>query len=415
MNSGSPMPVPDLRVLILTTFYHPLLGGIETHAREFAGYLKRRQLDVIVVTKRIDNLPAYQEVDGVAVHRVPPTGGRSPMAKWLMLPSAIAALWRFRRSYDLIYCPDPRGVAIAAVPFGKLFGRRVVLEAATPGAISCANWDPTLLRWHIRPDGPLGMALKWIPRHVYAAADGIACLSAEIAEETRVAGAPTRRLLHIPHGLDLDRFRPASPSEATEIRRRLELPVDRLICLYVGRLSREKGVMEILEAWQALKPAGALLLLVGPDSPGHPLDVGVQARAFVAEHGMEDDVRFWGPVDDPADLMRAADLFVHPSHYEAFGLSVAEALASGLPVAATAVRGLNEYLVDEQNALLCPPNAPAELARRLDRLLRDAQLRQQLGPAGRATAERQFDPDRAFEALFDLMRQSLRNSAPEVP
>jgi type III pantothenate kinase len=333
------------------------------------------------------------------------------MAKWYMLPFAIAALLRLRKTYDVIYCPDPRGVGIAAVLVGKLIGRRVVFEAATPGSLSCANWDPALRRWHIRPDGWLGAAFKWLPRHLYAAADAIACLSKDIEDEARSVRVSATHLLRVPHGVNLTRFRPARSNEAPEIRSRCGLPADRLLCLFVGRLSREKGVLEILHAWHTLKPEGAILVLVGPDTPGHPLDAGEQARAFAVDRGMQEQVVFFGPVSDPAEILRAADLFVHPSHYEAFGLSVAEALASGLPVVATSVAGLAEYLVHEENALLCPPEAPLELARQLDRLLRDPALRRRLGRAGRATAERRFDPDVAFGALLGLMGRTAAATA----
>ena len=60
------------------------------------------------------------------------------MAKWYMLPFAIAALLRLRHTYDVIYCPDPRGVGIAAVLVRALLGRRVVFEVATPGSLSHA-------------------------------------------------------------------------------------------------------------------------------------------------------------------------------------------------------------------------------------------------------------------------------------
>jgi len=396
------MPPPS--ILILTTFFDPLVGGVETHARELASYFRSRDCDVIVVTKRVDGLPRFARVHDVPVHRVGPNGRRSALAKWQLLPFAAVALWRLRRRYSVIYCPDPRGVGLAAVLVARWLGRRVVFEAATPGTISCANWQPALGRWGIRPEGTLARALTWLPRRVYAAADHLVCLSGEIEDECRTAGVPPARLTRLAHGIDLAHFRPPAPDEARTIRTRLGLPLDRRLCLFVGRLSREKGVLDILEAWRSLEPEGAVLVLAGPDTPGHPLDAGRDARRFVADHGLADQVRLVGPVPDPAEWLRAADLFVHPSHYEAFGLSVLEALASGLPVVATAVPGLTQYLVDDENALLCPPGAPLDLARQLDRLLRDAGLRHRLGAGGRATVERRFDREQVFGVLLDLMR-----------
>ena len=77
-------------------------------------------------------------------------------------------------------------------------------------------------------------------------------------------------------------FRPAEPGERDRLRRELGLPIDRVVCLFVGRLSREKGVMELLEAWRLLQPSDALLVMAGPDMTGHAWDAGAPGRAFVA-------------------------------------------------------------------------------------------------------------------------------------
>jgi glycosyltransferase involved in cell wall biosynthesis len=328
-----------------------------------------------------------------------------------MLPSVFAALVGLRREYDVIYCPDPRGVGLPAIAVGKALGRPVVFEAATPGSVSCDNWNPTLEAWGVRGDGRLASLIKALPRRMYASADGLACLSEEIEAEARAAGVPDERLCRVPHGVDLERFRPARNGERHAERARLGVPQDAHLFLFVGRLSLEKGLMDMLEAWRTARPEGARLVLVGPDSPGHPLDAGPPARAFVATHGMQDSVTFAGPVEDPSKTLRAADVFIHPSHYEAFGISVAEALASGLPVVATEIPGFAGYLTDGVNALLCPPGDPSALSAVIGRIALDADLRRMLGERARATAEERFDLDRSLGALLDLVRRAV--SGPE--
>src|SRR5439155_25916613 len=117
---------------------------------------------------------------------------------------------------------------------------------------------------------------------------------------------------------------------------------------------------------------------VGPDMPGHVWDGGPAIHAFVAEHGLGDRVRVYGPASDPARLYRAADLFVQPSHFEAFGISAIEAMASGVAVVASAVGGLRDFLVDGSNALLVPPRSPQPLGVALRRALADPSLCQRL-------------------------------------
>src|SRR4029077_3049207 len=140
--------------------------------------------------------------------------------------------------------------------------------------------------------------------------------------------------------------------------------------------------------WEFARRPDALLVLVGPDMPGHPWDVGAAARAWVAIEGLDNRVRFEGPAADTSLFYRAADLFVQPSHFEAFGSSAVEAMASGLPLVSSGVGGLGDFLVDGQNALLHEPRSPASLAAALRRMLDDASLRQRLAKAAYLTAQR---------------------------
>jgi glycosyltransferase involved in cell wall biosynthesis len=112
-----------------------------------------------------------------------------------------------------------------------------------------------------------------------------------------------------------------------------------------------------------------------------------------------------GATTDPSPFYRAADFAIVPSHWESFGLSAAEAMASGLAVAASAVGGLTDYIVDGTNGLLVPPRNSAALAAAIQRLIDDPALRARLAAAGRETSM-QFDErvvlDR-FGALLDRL------------
>ena len=102
-------------------------------------------------------------------------------------------------------------------------------------------------------------------------------------------------------------------------------------------------------------------------------------------------MRFAGPAPETAHLYRAADLFVQPSHFEAFGLSAIEAMASGVPVLASNVGGLRDFLVDNDNALLFEPRTPPSIADALTRALSDASLRARLAGKALETVTAEFD------------------------
>jgi D-inositol-3-phosphate glycosyltransferase len=244
-------------------------------------------------------------------------------------------------------------------------------------------------------------------RAVYRGGDHFVCIGRDIERETLSAGIPRRRVHYLPHGVDLQRFRPAPDDERTTIRQQEGWPVDRPVALFVGRLSTEKGVLDVLEAWRMLGDGRAWLVLVGPDMPAHPWDAGAKARAFVKTHQLHDRVRLYGPSTNTARLYRAADLFVQPSHFESFGISVIEAMASGVPVVAAQVGGMRDFLVDGQNALLHEPRSPGSIARALRRALDDPGLRAQLAAAGLRTIQEQFDEEALFDRYAALIESAV--------
>ena len=403
------------RVLILTTYFHPLIGGVETHARQLAAWLRHRGVPVQVVTKRLDaSTPDNDRVDEVPVRRIGPRGPRTGVAKFLLAPFVVLDLVRRRSSYDVIYCPDPRGAGLAVLAMRRLLGRPVVMQPATPGTLSCANWDPLLRRLRIAPGGRLASAVKAVVRRTFTRAAACVCISRDIEQEARACGFHTERIVSLPHGVDLTRFRPAAPGEVPALRAELGLPSDRVVCLFLGRLSVEKGVLDLVDAWRMLSDPTSLLVLVGPEMPGHHLDAGGDARRFVTAHGLDDRVWFRGPVADPERFFRAVDVYVAPSHYEGLSLSSLEALATGLTVVATNVGGLRHYVRDGENALVCPPHDKVSLARRLELALGQPALRARVGPAARATAEQFFDQEQVSARLLEICRHAVHATAPQL-
>jgi D-inositol-3-phosphate glycosyltransferase len=390
------------RVLVMTTYYVPVMGGVETHARGLATHLSRSGFPLHVVTKRVAREhPVDDVIDGVAVHRVSPTGARSGRGKWLATPFMLAYALAERPASDVIVCIDYRGVGLAAIVAGRLRGQAVIVQAETAGVMASALADGTD-RSGVPPESPVVKAIKAPIRTVYRQADHVVCIGRDLERETIDAGVPRERVHYLPHGVDLARFHPAGAEEKAAIRAAEGLPLDRPIVLSVGRISTEKGVLDLLEAWRIVNDPGALLLLVGPEMAGHQWDAGPAARALIAAHGLGERVRLFGPSPDPARLHRAADIFVQPSHFEAFGISVIEAMASGVPVVASAVGGLRDFLVDGSNALLHPPHAPAALAAALQRALADPALCRTLAHAAMQTVQ-QFDQNRLFDLYAELI------------
>jgi glycosyltransferase involved in cell wall biosynthesis len=397
-------------VLILTPYFYPIIGGVESNAERLARYLVAQGVRVQVLTKRIGrDLADQDDRDGIAIRRVGPSGERSSLGKWLMTPAIVRWLIRHSADYDVVCCVDYRATGVAALLARRSTGRPVVFQAQTTGVLSGDNVDPLLRRVGIGGKGLVARAVKSPVRALYRGADAFACISRDIERETLACGVARDRVWYLPNAIDMTHFRPVEPGERQRIRTSLGLPLDRVICLFVGRLSREKGVMDLLEAWRLLHPADALLVVAGPDMTGHPWDAGAPGRAFVQAHSLSESVRFVGPLSDVAPMMQASDVVVQPSHFEALGLSAIEALACGIPLVASAVGGLLDFVVDGENGRLAPPENPPALAASLSPLLSDAGERARLASRARESVLQDYDELAVFgrmRALFDRLARA---------
>ena len=393
-------------VLILTPYFYPIIGGVESNAERLAHYLVTQRVPVQVLTKRIGrNLPDQDDRAGIAIRRIGPYGERSSLGKWAMTPAIVRWLTRHRETYDVVCCVDYRATGVAALLARRMTGRTVVFQAQTTGVLSGDNADPLLRRAGVSAAGPIARAVKSPIRGLYRGADAFACISRDIERETLACGVPRDRVWYLPNAIDMTHFRPAQPGERDRLRRDFAIPADRVVCLFVGRLSREKGILDLLEAWRLLGPSGALLVVAGPDMTGHAWDAGAPGRAFVERHGLGGSVRFVGPLSDVAPMIKASDLVVQPSHFEALGLSAIEALACGVPVVASAVGGLLDFVTDRDNGRLCPPQDPPALAACIGPLLSDADARAGLAARARGSVLQEYDEQVVFGRMRDLFER----------
>ena len=219
-------------------------------------------------------------------------------------------------------------------------------------------------------DVELARRAPWAFRWLLRRARLVLSPSTALGEAARTLGARDVRVVpngvHIPEDV-------ATPEEPPHV-------------LYAGRLSEEKGVCELLEATQGLPR-----VFVG-DGP---------LRSSVPEaHG------FVPPRELLAFYERAA-VVACPSHREGYGVVAREAMAHGRPVVAAAVGGLTDAVEHGVTGLLVPPRDPAALRTALQRLLDDAELRAQLGAAGREKARAEFSPEAATTATIAAYREAI--------
>ncbi len=236
-----------------------------------------------------------------------------------------------------------------------------------------------------------GLAVRLACRFADSA-DLVVAPSDHVADTLRARGVRAPVSV-IPTGVDLTVFSPGSRERA---RRRLGLPAAGLICLYTGRLDREKSLERVLDAFDSVAAAvsGATLHLVGKGSH----DAALRARAAASRAGRR--IVFHGVVDRAAlpDYYRAADLFLFASETETQGLVLAEAHACALPAVAVRASGVDEVVADGETGLLTKGDT-LEMADAAIGLLLDGARRAAMGTAARRLAETRLSTDRQIQAM----------------
>jgi glycosyltransferase involved in cell wall biosynthesis len=237
-------------------------------------------------------------------------------------------------------------------------------------------------------------------------ADAFVAMSRAIEREMRSAGVPSEKVAYIPHGVDTARFRPATPAERAALRQRLGWPADAVVVLYTGRLLRGKGLETLVDAFATVTPEHprATLVLVGSGA-GQALSVEGALRQRVRDAGLEGRVVFTGRLDDVSQPLRAADLFVFPSLFEALGISLLEAAACGLPSIGSRTGGIVDVLGDGRAGVLVPPGDVLALTAALRTLLFDPGRRASLGAGARETACERFDQRDSVDRYRFLFRE----------
>jgi glycosyltransferase involved in cell wall biosynthesis len=203
-------------------------------------------------------------------------------------------------------------------------------------------------------------------------------------------------------GVDTTRFRPDADARAL-LRQELNIPADGILFIYLGRLNRDKGVLDLAAAFAQLSQdrQNVWLLLAGPDEENLRADILQTCARCSAQ------LRLVDYTSQPARYMASADVFCLPSYREGFGTVVIEAAACGLPAVASRIYGVTDAVVDGQTGLLHPPGDRAAVTAAMARLAADAELRHTLGAAARARAIADFSSTALTSALLCFYEKIL--------
>jgi glycosyltransferase involved in cell wall biosynthesis len=246
----------------------------------------------------------------------------------------------------------------------------------------------------------------------------VICVSQSVREGAIASGLTSRERTVVfgsgsCNGVDASRFAatPELVRRAAKLRCQLGIPAQAPVVAFVGRLTSDKGIPELMEAFLQLAAQfpDLRLLLVGCFEDEDPLPVATRRCVETHPH-----VIFAGPVQDTAAYYAIADILVLPSHREGLPTVVLEAQAAGKPVVGASATGIVDLVVDGETGLLFPVGDVPALAETLARLITDKALASKLGLAGQEQVIRKFQQEQIWEALYREYLGFLRMKEPRL-
>ncbi len=349
-----------MRIVHVIQRFHPAIGGAETHVREVAREQARRGHDVTVATSAHPDAPSLdaetiREEDG-ATYRVkrfatrPPFKGEYLLPPWL--PMRGLEEWLIAQAPDLYHAHSYRFHTI---------------EAAA--AASRATGIPLVVTAHgfYPPENALVRAARWKydtlrGRRALAQASRLVAVTEHEVAHYEDLGVDPARVDVVPNGIPESAF---LPGDGPGFRKAHQIDGGPVV-VFLARLAHDKGVDDLVAAAPAI-------LALHPQATvafcGRDAGARAGAEALARHLGVSDRVRFLGGVADPRDAYAACDVFVLPSHYEAFGIVLLEAMAQGKPVVATTEGGMPEVVGDA--GIIAPARNPTRLGLAIADLLKD--------------------------------------------
>ena len=389
-----------MRVDLLTKEYPPFIyGGAGVHVNELAKVL-RPLADVRVHAFGGPREPGTEGADdGVT--------GYPEIAE---LDGANAALRTFGVDLEMAQGTEGTDLVHSHTWYANLAGHLAGLLHGVPHVISAHSLEP-LRPWKAEQLGG-GYALSsWAEKTAYEAASGIIAVSNGMREDILrcYPAVDPERVKVVHNGIDLEAWKhpqgQEADAQAAATLKRLGIDPDRPTIVFVGRITRQKGLPHLLRACEQLPADVQVILCAGaPDTP----EIKAEVEGLVAGLREKRTGVVWIeemlPRPELIAVLTASDVFVCPSVYEPLGIVNLEAMAVGLPVVGSATGGIPDVIVDGETGLLVPieqvqdgtgtPIDPArfeaDLAERLTTLVTDTEAAKAMGQAARRRVEEHF-------------------------
>jgi glycosyltransferase involved in cell wall biosynthesis len=349
--------------------------------------------EVILISSPGESLTAIASEEGVIACPLPMRRGIAPVADLVAFVAICKVLWRLRPA-----------ITDFSTPKAGLLGNVAAWLLGVPHRVYTLRG--------LKMEGLRGgkrRLLLWSERLAARCAHVVLCNSASLRAAAMMLRIAPREKLQLlgdgsSNGVDTVRFSPGMSG----VRPVLGIPDQDLVLGFVGRLTRDKGIPELLEAFEAIlreEPRCRLLLVGWFDRAEDALDARWRER--IARHPR---IAHTGFVADAAPYYRAMDVFVLPSHREGFPNAALEAAACGLPVITTESTGARDSVVPGVTGLLIQAGVPEAICGAALQLLRDGRMRRRFGEAGRAWVMERYTNERVLGLATRFYLRMLEGS-----
>lgn len=363
------------------------IGGVETHLLSLLRHSDQSRYRWLVVGAASSPFQAQAEASSAQIIYWKPAH--------ILDLAAIVRLARLIRTHrvDLLHAHDPRAAFLGRIA-ARLLGLPIIVTVHLPPY------------YYVRGQGVRARLKRWLYRHVervlnYRFTGQLIYVSSRVCQEALTLGlAPRDRTAIVENGIDLAPF--AACHQPSAVRAALNTPPEAIVLCCVGRLDEQKGIDILLEAASQLQSEKQICIWLAGDGPQRP-----QLENQVRQLGLEAAVRFLGFRSDVPELLKASDIFILPSRYEAMPMTVLEAMAAGLPTLVTDVGENASLVTDGVTGRIVPPQDPQALAGALSALIKDPVLCRGMGQAAQRKVQ-QYSAERMVARTLLVYEQALR-------
>lgn len=315
---------------------------------------------------------------GYQIKTIPISRNLNPVAHFL---SILKLVKYFRQEkFDVLHIHTPIAGIVGRIA-GRIAGIPVVIFTVH-GFYFHEGMPPIKRKFHIGLEWLLGRLTDYM--FTVSAEDAIAAVKLKIM--------PKAKVLAIGNGVNATRFNPSVASNVAEIRSALSIPEDAFVIGYIGRMVREKGVVELLQAAERISRQynHVYFLLVG-DRLASDHNASIEERLRVAAECLGEKLILTGLREDVPQLLAAMDVFCLPSYREGLPVSIIEAMMMAKPVVATNIRGSREEVVEGETGFLVPVSDANALTQALASCVNNPEMVRKFGVAGKLRALRLYD------------------------